>query len=312
MHFLLVPEEVVTFLAIAREGSLRNAARAVHASQSTVSYRLQTLEQRLGRPLVERGRGVRQVALTPAGARFLAVAEQWEHLVREMERIHGRGDVALAVGTAHALSLHLLAPLYRWLGSVEPRPVLRIETSGGHTLCDRVALRRLDAAFVFFDRAHAELSVQPFASSPMVVIRSSTPAPVPDTGPVAVGELPAGGEIHMSWGPDFDMWRERTLQDEPPVTLETAHSLVPFLTLPGSWSVVPEFVADELTRLGLCTSHRLAEPPPDRVIYLVTNKRAAPSSPALALLSTALRATTPELAVAPAEPPAVLPVGLRR
>lgn len=293
---MLMPDEVATFLAIARQGNLRNAARAVHASQSTVSYRLQALEQRLGQPLIERGRGVRQIALTPAGRRFLGVAEQWEHLVRQVEGIHRRGDVALAVGAAHALSLYLLSPLYRWLGALHPHPVLRVETSGGHTLCDRVALRRLDAAFVFFDRAHAELSVEPFATSPMVVVRSTLPGRR-RADRVRSSRLPAGREIYMSWGPDFDMWRERVLPAEPLVTLETAHSLLPFLELPDTWSVMPRFAADVLARQGVCTVQRLLDPPPDRAIYLVTNKRATSSRAGLELLRAGLHAVEPDLAV---------------
>lgn len=294
---MLEPEEVTTFLAIARQGNLRNAARIVYASQSTVSYRLQALEQRLGQPLVERGRGVRHISLTPAGQRFLRIAEQWEHLLRETERIHGKREVSLAVGAAHALTQYLLPPLYRWLGAYEPRAALRIETAGGPTLCDRVALHGLDAAFVFFDRAHAELSVDPFATSEMVAVHSPVcTTRLPATG-VGADELAAGREIYMPWGPDFDLWRERVFTSEPFVTLETAHSLVPFLELPDTWSVVPRFAVAPLNAGTGCTLHRLADPPPDRAIYLVTSKRAASSAAGLELLRAGLQATADEFDV---------------
>lgn len=295
---MLLPEEVTTFLAIAREGNLQKAAHAVHASQSTVSYRLQALEQRIGQPLVQRGRGVRQVALTPAGERFLGLAEQWEHLTREAERISGRAQIALAVGAAHALGLYLLGPLYTWLGGRSPRPALRIESAGGPTLCDRVALRRLDAAFVFFDRAHAELSVDPIATSPMVLVRSRAAGAT--SGSVEVADLPPGGEIAMSWGPDFELWRARHLSEEPLATVETAQSLVPFLELGHAWSVVPEFAAAHLVAQTGCRVQRLADPPPDRTIYLVTNRRAAGTAgEALALLRAGLDAVAADLPVHP-------------
>ncbi|HEY3687087.1 MAG TPA: LysR family transcriptional regulator [Streptosporangiaceae bacterium] len=295
---MLFPEEVTTFLAIARQGNLQKAARAVHASQSTVSYRLQALEQRVGQPLVQRGRGVRQIALTPAGERFLGIAEQWEHLAREAERIPGRTQTALAVGAAHALNLYLLGPLYTWLGGRTPRPSLRIESAGGPALCDRVALRRLDAAFVFFDRAHAELAVDPVATSPMVVVRAPGAEAAPSQ--VDTADLPAGGEITMSWGPDFELWRSRNLTDEPLATVETAQSLVPFLVLGDTWSVVPEFAAAHLVAQTGCRVQRLASPPPDRTIHLVTNRRAtSAAADALALLRTGLAAVAADLPVHP-------------
>jgi len=295
---MLLPDEVTTFLAIARQGNLQKAAQAVHASQSTVSYRLQALEQRIGQPLVQRGRGVRQIALTPAGERFLGIAEQWERLTREAERIPGRTQIALAVGAAHALGLYLLGPLYTWLGGRSPRPSLRIESAGGPALCDRVALRRLDAAFVFFDRAHAELAVDPIATSPMVAVRS--PGSGATSATVEAGALPAGGEIAMSWGPDFELWRARHLTAEPLATVETAQSLVPFLELEHAWSVVPEFAAAHLVAQTGCRMQRLTDPPPDRTIHLVTNRRAAGTAgDALALLRAGLRAVSPDLPVHP-------------
>lgn len=300
---MLFPEEVMTFLSIARQGNLQKAARAVHASQSTVSYRLQALEQRIGQPLVQRGRGVRQIALTPAGERFLDIAEQWEHLAKEAERIPGRTQIALAVGAAHALGLYLLGPLYRWLGDLSPRPALRIESAGGPALCDRVALRRLDAAFVFFDRAHAELAVDPIATSPMVVVRA--PGAEDASPSVDVGDLPPGGEIAMNWGPDFDLWRARHLTGEPLATVETAQSLVPFLVLDHTWAVVPEFAAAHLVAETGCRVQRLTDPPPDRTIYLVTNRRATTTAgDALALLRTGLTAVAAELPVNPVARPA--------
>ncbi|WP_103954567.1 LysR family transcriptional regulator [Nonomuraea solani] len=45
--------------------------RLVHTSQSTVGYRLDRLEKRLGQTLVLRARGTKGIGLTPAGRRYL-------------------------------------------------------------------------------------------------------------------------------------------------------------------------------------------------------------------------------------------------
>ena len=93
-----------------------------------------------------------------------------------------------------------------------------------------------------------------------------------------------------------DYTRERVFAFGPFVTLETAHSLVPFLELPDTWSVVPRFAVAPLNARTGCTLHRLADPSPDRAIY-VTSKRAASSAAGLELLRAGLRATEHEFDV---------------
>lgn len=63
------------FVAAARELSFTRAAAALHLTQSAVSRQVQSLEQALGVRLFERG--VRELRLTPAGARLFASAQVW-------------------------------------------------------------------------------------------------------------------------------------------------------------------------------------------------------------------------------------------
>jgi DNA-binding transcriptional LysR family regulator len=61
------------FLAVFRHGSVTKAAKALAISQSTMSSRLQTLEQRVGKTLFKRqGRGIRPTADARALARFIS------------------------------------------------------------------------------------------------------------------------------------------------------------------------------------------------------------------------------------------------
>lgn len=57
-----------TFLAVVETGSFVGAADRVHVTQSTVSMRIRSLEEQLGKPLFERGKT--GASLTPAGVQF--------------------------------------------------------------------------------------------------------------------------------------------------------------------------------------------------------------------------------------------------
>jgi DNA-binding transcriptional LysR family regulator len=97
--------ELHAFLAVARTGSFRKAAEALHVTQAAVSRAVQRLEEQLGLDVVERsGAGVR---LTPEGAELrrrtekhvAALEDAALHLRRTSDRMRLRLSVVPSLGT---------------------------------------------------------------------------------------------------------------------------------------------------------------------------------------------------------------------
>ena len=87
-------DELRTFLAVYRAGTLTAAAQALHLSQPSVSAHLRALEEEIGTPLfVRRARGVEPTARGEALAR--AVADPLDSLAAIRAGI-GAGQVDLA------------------------------------------------------------------------------------------------------------------------------------------------------------------------------------------------------------------------
>ena len=88
-----------TFLAIVDTGSLVRAADHLHVSQSTVTTRLQTLEQELGTTLVHRQRS--GIELTEAGRRFhhhaVVMVELWSQATQDVA-LPDTVDVVCSIG----------------------------------------------------------------------------------------------------------------------------------------------------------------------------------------------------------------------
>jgi DNA-binding transcriptional LysR family regulator len=265
---MFVVEEVETFLAIARSGSLAEAAQAVHASQSTVSYRLDNLENRLGRTLVMRARGRKGAALTPAGLHYRELAERWERLVSEAARLRGDEHATLAIGSVDAISIHLFDPLISELLRRLPQLRLTVETGLGGELSDRVVSSHLDVAFVFYEPVHADLRVRLLAEYPMLAMHHGPP-----TRPLPLADVTSGNEIYLPWGPRFDLWRERHMLGEPTHTVAKAHSLPPILRAPSAWAMVPEFMVDEVVSKTGCRAAPLVDGPPRQGVYWVERKQ---------------------------------------
>ena len=92
-------DDLRSFLAIAREGTLSAAARRLGVRQSTMGRRLAALEEKAGVRLLERTpRGLR---LTPAGEAARAEVERMEHAAQAAERAVSGRDIRLE-GTAFA------------------------------------------------------------------------------------------------------------------------------------------------------------------------------------------------------------------
>jgi DNA-binding transcriptional LysR family regulator len=77
------------FVAVVDNGGFTAAGRQLHKTQSTISARVRTLEERLQVRLLERSS--RRVALTPDGATFLVYARRLLQLQREAMSVVGRG-----------------------------------------------------------------------------------------------------------------------------------------------------------------------------------------------------------------------------
>src|ERR1043166_8378515 len=126
-------EQLRTFAAIARLGSLSAASGAVSLSQPAVSRQVQALERRLNARLLERGaRGVRLTEAGEAAARAAAdVLARLEELETEIARLGGAEGGPLRLGATVTVCLYLLPPL---LGRYRERyPRQEIVRSEEHT-----------------------------------------------------------------------------------------------------------------------------------------------------------------------------------
>lgn len=115
-------DDIRYFLALAREGTSRAAARSLGVHQSTISRRLAQLEQGAGVRLFDRQ--PRGLQLTEAGERLIAAAERMEAEVAAVDRqlfgldgrLSGRVRISLPDLMLGPLAPHLVAFSTRYPG----------------------------------------------------------------------------------------------------------------------------------------------------------------------------------------------------
>lgn len=157
--------------AVAREGGVSRAARALHLAQPTLSAQLRQMSDNVGLPLLERvGRGVR---LTEAGQKMVIGAEQiaqtLEWMEDEMAGLRGEraGRLRLAVvSTAEAFIPRLLG-VFR---QAHPEMEASLVVSNRNTVLQRLHEHADDFYIMTRPPEGLALSVTPFMPNPLVVI----------------------------------------------------------------------------------------------------------------------------------------------
>jgi len=133
--------DLLAFLAVARERSFTKAAAKLGVSQSALSHTIRGLEARLGLRLLTRT--TRSVSPTEAGERLLqTVGHRFEEIEAELEalselRDKPAGTIRITAGE-HAVNSILLPALMKLLALY---PDIKVEISVDHSLIDIVAQR---------------------------------------------------------------------------------------------------------------------------------------------------------------------------
>lgn len=162
--------DLVAFIAVAREKNFTRAAAQLGVSQSALSHTIRGLESRLGVRLLMRT--TRSVSATAAGEHLLrTVAPQFEEIEVELAALSELRDKP--AGTLRITTAEHAAETILWpkLSSVLPRyPDIKIEVSIDYGLTD-IAAQRFDAGIRLGDQVAKDMiAVRIAPDMPMAVV----------------------------------------------------------------------------------------------------------------------------------------------
>ena len=183
-----------TFLAVVSAGSFVDAAARLHVTQSTVSARIQRLEEELGAELFVRNKA--GTVLTPAGRQFQRHAAILTRTVEQARQEIGVANgfrATLTVGGRIGLWEDLLV---RWLpiyGDLAPDVAVRAIVGFEDELMQALIEGRADIGVMYTPQARPGLTVEHLLDERLVLV-SSRPAPA---------RGPGDDYIYVDWGPEF-------------------------------------------------------------------------------------------------------------
>ncbi|MGB5834207.1 MAG: LysR family transcriptional regulator [Thiohalocapsa sp.] len=254
-------QQIKTFLAVVAHGSFLEAATQIHVTQSTVSARIQNLEQSLGARLFVRNRT--GATLTPAGQRMLRHAKTLLLTFAQARHDVGlpsRFRASLTIGARIALWDEFLP---RWTGRMrEVAPDISLNTAIGFDddLMRRIIAGTMDLALMYSPQQGAGIQVEHLFDETLILVARGA-----DQHP------PNDGYVYVDWGPTFYAQHRKVYPDHerPAQTANIGWLGLQLILTNGGSCFVPERVANSYLREGCL--HRIPDTPalplPAYVVY---------------------------------------------
>ena len=235
-------DQARTFLAIAAYGSFLEASRDLHLTQSTVSARIQRLEQELGVRLFVRNRS--GATLTIAGRRYAEYAKRLV-LTAEQARHHvglpSRYRSTFRIGGRIALWEDILLAWLRWMRQQASDVAIRGEIGFEEDLMRRLVEGTLDVGLMYSPSHSPGLVVEHLFDETLMLVSSR-----------ADDKHPGDDYIYIEWGPAFDIQHTQSYPDlePPPLVVSIGWLGVQLLLTNGGSCYLPARMAEPLIAAG--------------------------------------------------------------
>ncbi len=266
-----------TFLAILETGSLARASQRLHVGQSTVTARLQKLEDEIGQSLFHRNKS--GVMLTAAGLKFRRYAEAMTDLWQQ-----ARQETSMPAGISSVCNLGCDIDLWSEIGRSllgrihrdYPDTALSAWPGKYDELDQWLATGLVDAALTYHPVNRDRMTVYELARESLVLVSTRSDAPIRFDP----------GYVYVDAGGDFGRRHAAAYADAgiAKVSFGCSTWALDFLLDRGGSAYLPERIAAPYCKQGRL--HRLADAPVfDRDIYLIVSDTSAEGWPWLMHLS---------------------------
>ncbi len=232
-----------TFQAVVATESFVAAADAIHVTQSTISQRINKLEQLIGQRLFERSKG--GVKLTVSGAKFEPYARSIMQLLDEAiyqtslpEEYTGFLSLGCEASLWPELSINWLSQLANEL----PQTAVRFSIAEPATLSNQMQRGRIDMAVMFVPTVRPGFMVERILEDHLVMVSGI------EEHSGVLGE----DYIYADWGSEFAIAHSRWFPDLKPSQLvaQVGPALVPYLIENRKTAYLPYRVADDFVEAG--------------------------------------------------------------
>jgi len=278
-------ETLKIFCDVVDTASFSKAGALNSMTQSAVSQQILSLEKKLGRTLLERGR--RQCCVTPEGAVLLEAAKEVLAIYDGLdERFHALADVVagvLHVSAVYSIGMHDLPPYLKAFKKKYPTVDVQIAYRRSAQVYAQVLSGEANLGLVAYPVARKGIHVEPFTDDELVMICHPN-HPLTACRKIEAGALKS--EKFIAFDPDLPTrqfidrhFREQGVLLGHTLEFDNIETVKRAVEIEQGVSIVPSASVKEELEAGMLKAISL-DPPLRRPIGVLL-KRNRPRSPAL-------------------------------
>ncbi|MBQ6899340.1 MAG: LysR family transcriptional regulator [Firmicutes bacterium] len=266
--------EIEAFLSVCRHKNISKAAEELFINQSSLSTRIKALEDRLGCPLLLRGKGKREITLTEQGQAFYNLALQYSEITDKMLSVGKSSDSdELRISAINSVGNYMLPAVFHRFIEKHPHIRLTVQDMEAEMATASIIRGRTDIAFSTGKVETDQIVATPFMREPYVILCAEDSS-YPET--VSAEDLTPWNEVYIKWSAEYRFWHQSVFGENPHnFTLELMGQIYLFVSQPGKWAIVPKSIADVIcasTGLRQCAPDFQI---PDRSLYILRHRDTA-------------------------------------
>lgn len=270
-------DEIETFLSIVNIGSITKAAKELCITQATVTQRLKNLENELGVPLIDRGRGIKKIELTAEGHDFLYLANNWQSLKDEIDSFKRKKlKLSIAFGSVQMMNEFYFRDMFADILKKHPDFKLDIYTEHAVELLPLVEQRVIDFAIGWRPSTSPNLICEPWKEEPLVIVRRSR---YTGQNSIAIKDLDPSKELYINWPVEFKIWHDALWPQElyhPPFITNT-NTALSIIAETDRWAFMPLFYAKIAQKQGDFNYLYPDQQPPTMTAYKIMHANPRPN-----------------------------------
>lgn len=267
--------EIETFLMIVKMKSITKSAEQLFVTQPTVSHRLKSLEYQLNVKLVIRKKGVKNIELTSKGEEFVAIAERWSILWKELKELENTSEkLFLTIGCIDTLNSTLMIPFYQNVLDSTPSINLNIRTHQSSEIYNLLENHEIDIGIVFHNLYFKKVISVPLLEEELYLVQSKSNCIAKKE--INILELDNSKELYFDWDDNYRIWHNQWIKRNENFTIhvDTFQLLLQFMMTGKYWIIAPISVIKELLEYDSFYVSRLINTPgpPNRTTYYIRHK----------------------------------------
>ena len=265
-------EEIETFLCACEYGSLSKAAEILYISQATASNRITVLEQKLGYELIYRGKGQRNLEVTPLGLEFMPIAKQllklWNDAI-SLKQIEEKEEIIIS--SSYSINSILMADFFHAFSMNNKKYSLSIKTYHSKETYNKIDQYLCDIGFCvnYYSEYDSVISLLFYTNKMGFIVHKDHPFAKSHK----IDDLDIRKEIYLPYFRNYDAWHNRVFKTKgsPLSTVSTSLMQVEYLLEDDIWFIAPEEIIKILPE-NFIFIYEDTFKIPDKNIYLIYNK----------------------------------------